>query len=130
MIQPPDRKWEGWVLTENGRDGSVLGAKPPFGVAPGWRVERTAMAAVAADIRTAGTFEKVGPTFNVLQGGSEWPGFERDQFPVDTDSAGGGVDFNIAGGDEGGIDSGGHDIVHSTVAAHQRRVTPSPYVTI
>ena len=31
-IQPP--------LTRYGRDGSVLGTKPPLGVAPGWRVER------------------------------------------------------------------------------------------
>ena len=36
----------------------MLGTKPPLGVAPYKRVERTAAAAVVADIRTDGTFEK------------------------------------------------------------------------
>ena len=39
----------------------MRGTKLPVGVAPYKRVDRTAMAAVAADIRTGGTFEKGGP---------------------------------------------------------------------
>ena len=57
-------------------------------------------------------------TFNALQGGSEGPGHERDQFPIEFDSAGGGVDQDIAGGDGCGIDGGGHYLVHTSPTAH------------